>query len=395
MKKIFIFIAVMAFSGMTWAQTNTLIGSWLLTKAVIGDRVIEPYFVTEFKADGHMQVMGINAGTWTVNSSGTRLIMKSELDKDFNGESKILKLDSKNLILEKKGTNFHYIRIDPEKVNAQNSKSALPGIWNFTNAEGDEAWLKFMLPDSFLQVTIGDGWMDRARGTWIFDPGENSLIITGFTKLLKGKNRIKALTAQKLVLENSRQTIEAQKEEPSARPIERLTFTDDEIPDASDETYNQLPWQNFDQMVEFLSPIHALKYRRGKLIAGLNLLKYDTIIRKIHVDTEKPAVKFSNLAVSKNDTLQFSENYRGGLTELNNLFFPQEEPIPFRIVGTQTITVPAGSFSCTVVEGFDGDTRMKYWMINDKPGIYAKIIREASLAGDEPDYSVMELTKIQ
>ena len=39
------------------------------------------------------------------------------------------------------------------------------------------------------------------------------------------------------------------------------------------------------------------------------------------------------------------------------------------------IEIPLGSFECTIVEGFGRfDNKIKYWMINSKPGVFAKII---------------------
>ena len=78
----------------------------------------------------------------------------------------------------------------------------------------------------------------------------------------------------------------------------------------------------------------------------------------------------------------------------NNAFFPRAEPWPYRIAGVEKVTVPAGIFDCTVIEAMDGDKKLKYWMINDMPGIYAKIIQEEIDPFDNLEYSVQELEKI-
>ena len=51
--------------------------------------------------------------------------------------------------------------------------------------------------------------------------------------------------------------------------------------------------------------------------------------------------------------------------------------------------------SLIVIEGLDGDTKIKYWMILDKPGIYAKIIREEVDPFDEVEYLIIELEEIK
>ena len=71
------------------------------------------------------------------------------------------------------------------------------------------------------------------------------------------------------------------------------------------------------------------------------------------------------------------------------------EGIIFRVVGEEQITTPAGTFECTVLEavGFSGILK-KLWMLNDKIGVYAKIIEE------NPDensgyYYIYELQEIK
>ncbi len=60
----------------------------------------------------------------------------------------------------------------------------------------------------------------------------------------------------------------------------------------------------------------------------------------------------------------------------------------------QMLKVPASTFKCTVIEGIDGEARIKYWMINDLPGVYAKTICESVDPFGDTEYVVKELTKI-
>jgi hypothetical protein len=53
------------------------------------------------------------------------------------------------------------------------------------------------------------------------------------------------------------------------------------------------------------------------------------------------------------------------------------------------------TYTCTVVEGMDGDTKIKYWMINDKPGIFAKIIKDNNRESGIPFYQKTELINIE
>ena len=61
--------------------------------------------------------------------------------------------------------------------------------------------------------------------------------------------------------------------------------------------------------------------------------------------------------------------------EYNKLY--PEENNSFRVVGKEKITTSAGTFNCTIVEVIEGfDKKLKLWMINDKPYIFAKMIKE-------------------
>ncbi len=69
----------------------------------------------------------------------------------------------------------------------------------------------------------------------------------------------------------------------------------------------------------------------------------------------------------------------------HELFFPKDGTSPYfsymrpkiKIINTEKITVPAGSFDCTVVElkNMFGEKQI-LWMIDKLPGIYAKVTRE-------------------
>lgn len=77
-------------------------------------------------------------------------------------------------------------------------------------------------------------------------------------------------------------------------------------------------------------------------------------------------------------------------------FFKAENP-EHKVVKTESVTVPAGTFEAVVtdINGFFG-SRRTVWLIPDKPGIYAKI-HEKKNAGDEKDKTdlVYELVSIE
>jgi hypothetical protein len=126
MKKARLLIVVfLSFVGLANAQKHKLVGSWLLTKVEIGGEVQNPYFVTDFNDDGNMFVMGMDAGTWEYNKKNNAIVMKSDLDKDFNGEGKLLNLTDKELIADKDGSKLYYRRVDMTDIITSNKSSFL------------------------------------------------------------------------------------------------------------------------------------------------------------------------------------------------------------------------------------------------------------------------------
>ncbi len=400
MKKVLITLILTVIVVLTPAQTSKLIGSWLMTKVEIGDKLEAPYFITDFNKDGKMVIMGIEAGTWEFDKKEKKIVMKSKLDKDFNGESKVLKLNKKELIVSKDGAKLYYIKVKQKEINEVNANSNFKGIWKIELKDAPESWqnethfFKFELPNNFVAISDENGAESKYKGTWIYNPKEKTIIIIGRLQSLRGKSSIKRMSLNELELKNKEIIFKAKKIEIDSNSIEHLSFT---YEDFHEEDYQgDFPWY-FEEMVTFLANINCLKYKKGKLIEEFNVFEYQTIISKIEVNTNEQNVMFSNLAVIEGDTTQFSQNHKGGLSESYNDFFPKKKPWPYRVLANQTVTVSAGTFNCTVIEGFDGDSdnKIKYWMINDKPGIYAKVIIEGEGVFGDLEYNVLELEKIK
>lgn len=392
MKTIFFALLLSIFSFTTFAQSPKLSGSWLMTQAKTGDRIEEPYFITDYNDDGTMTVMGIEAGSW--NQTGNEITMHSTLDKDFNGKATILTLTKNKLVIQKEGAVLSYIKVFPEEIAKANSSSLLIGTWKIATDESTTKLLKFNAPDDFILVNASGGMTETTHGTWMYSAKDKTLILMGISLEIRGKLSIKTLNENNLVLVNKNETINAEKINDSSSAIERLTFNYEDFPEDEDNEA-KLPWPDFYEMVMNLNNIEYLKFRWGNLMEEMNTFEYSSTVSIIEVDKENPMVMFTNLKVSQSDTSQFSQTYKDDLHNAYNPFFPQEEPWPYRVLNTETITVPAGTFECSVVEGFEGETKVKYWMINNKPGVYAKIITEDISPFDELEYRVIELEEIK
>ncbi len=376
------------------AETSPITGSWLMTKVEIAGKVDEPNYITIFNKNGTMEIMGMNVGTWKYNSNDEILMLNSQMDKDFNGECKVLELSKSKLIVNKDGATLYYSKIDSQKIAKDNNKSNIAGLWKIESKENTTTLIKFELPDNYSYIKAEDGMTEKTKGTWIYNSIEKTILFIGFLSDLEGNTNIQKISTDQLVLENKGKIIKAKRINTDKNKIERLVFEYEDIPEENNGEYS-LPW-TFEPMVNFLKNVKSIKFKYGKLIEDFNILKHTSdVVSIIKTDSDKQTVRFTNLSISAGDTSQFSENYKGGLTERYNDFFPKEELGLYKIIGIADVKVPAGKFKCTVVEGFNGDKRCKYWMINDKPGIYAKIIVEDEDVFDKLDYSLFELEEIR
>jgi len=391
MKKLLLLIAVLLYSIGVYSQSIT--GSWLITKVEMGDNIQEPFFIIDFKENGSMEALEMEIGSWSHDASSDIINMTSEFDKNFNGEHKIVTLNDEELIIDKGEERVYYLRLDKDAILKNNEASKLEGTWNIENDNESLLLLKFETPDSFVLINSDGGMTETTNGTWIYNPTNNSLIVIGFTDLLGGVNKITTLEDDKLVLENNGTTIVCSRDNSSPDEIERLKFEFEDLEENVNSDYI-IPTYGLSEIIESLTNVNYLNFKLGILIEEMGTLKYKTTLSYIETDIEQQSVLFSNFEVYQGDTMQYSQNYKDEMSEAYNDFFPFYEPEIFRIVGVETINIPAGTFECTIIEGFIGYTKVKYWMINDKPGIYARIIKEGESMFDNLEYSVMELIEI-
>ncbi len=404
MKKVFLFaILFLSVISIVNAQKPELVGSWLMTKAEVGNEIQNPYFVTEFNEDGTMMVMGMEAGTWDYNKTGNAIVMKSELDKDFNGVGKILNLTEKELVVDKDGAKLYYIKIDADKVAATNKQSGLLGMWTIEDKpyEGTTTLVQFSEPDEFKIIEKDEGSESRLSGTWIFDKQNSLLIMIGLRgeDMLKGESKIIKIDENTFELENNGELFKAAKKAKSNVKIERLTFSEDDFYDENgDYKYSadeeKLPWRDWSETKNSLRNVKQLVYSFSKLINGTENFETKILTANVSITDTEEGFSIDNIfkGFDRNNLPEDAEFPTN--TEFDHPLYPLTENT-FRIVATEQITTKAGTFNCTVLEvAADFDLREKLWMINDKPGIYAKVVI------DVPDplfgsYEVYELQEIK
>ena len=237
---------------------------------------------------------------------------------------------------------------------------------------------------------------DTYQGNWIYLPKEKSMVFTSFSPEIKGKYKVKEFNGKKFVLQNKNDIISGsiQDKDKTVSKLERLNFKYEDFPEEINDV-DKLPWRDFDEMLNFLKNYKVVKYKFGSLIPNTESLRYDEMLSEIKVDLNKRKVLFTNFMVQNGKKEQFSQKYKGNLTNSYNYFFPENDIMPYRVKGIEKVTVPAGTYECTVIEGMDGDKKLKLWMINNMPGIYAKIITESKDPFGDLSYTVKELVELK
>ena len=375
-------------------SASEVTGNWVVVKVEEKSASQEPFMDMSFKEDGSFTMMEFPMGTWKHDKKAKQLVMKSG-SKGFNGKNSILKLNKKQMVVKLSESTMHLMRLDAKEIEKENKASKLEGTWKVkSDGDGLEVF-KFELPDIYTHVKSGDGMTDTSRGAWIYNSNNKTLIVMSMESPLQGKSIVSSIDGDKFVINNIRRgVVEATKESKSNSKIERLTFN----PEDFSEERGFLPekWQDLGYMAQTLSGVEYLQYKFAKLVVNANALEYSSVRSSVKADVNKPKVKFSNFTMrdGKIDE-QYSQNYKGGLTGRYNNFFPEEDLDRYRVLKPQEITVSAGTFKCSVIEGIRGDDKVKFWMIIDKPGVYAKKIIEGEGSFGDVKYFLYELEKIQ
>ena len=365
--KIFFFIAGLLFSMILNAQIE---GDWIFTKVMInGETVAEPGIKVTFTADGKMIMMGIEAGTYSYDAGAKMITVHSPMDKKLDGKMSVEKIDSREMIALKDKARLFYQRLDMKKVAKANAKSGLEGVWLTSDGQGNKVYMKFGLPDNLLILKKGEGFSEQTKGEWIFDKKGRSLYILSSRAFIKGNNTVINLKNKELTLLNKGKKTSAVKVDTAAEK-EILTFTKKDFAEEQDE--NKLPWQDSYYELEFLDSISTVVYEENTLLNSINVFIKSSLIQHVTVNKDESNVVFRILKADNGDKVFFDEKNKN--SDKYNSFFPMKELDLFKVSGKQRVKLPCGTYQCTVVEGFYDDFKIKYWMIDSMPGVFAKIV---------------------
>ena len=420
MKKLslLLFASFIIFTSVS-AKEKTVIGSWLLTKVMENGNVEELYSQVTFKEDGYATWDGRVFGKWEQNKK--LFTIESKMIKEFSAKWEISKFENDELILEKPSTKLFFIRLDKDKMEEANRNCGLEGRWKieksvqeldnkeYNDEEREEEFksektIIFTLPDKIKILGKFDGGTSSASGTWMYNKAESSLIIMMRDENIGGVNKVLKLTNNELILENNTGTIRAVKVETENIKIERLGFTEEDFFDENGdskyyEDIDKLPWNDYYQMIESLEKVVELVYNYSIKLKGTEFFDTKEIVAKVNASLDDELIDINNI-FENGDSYSFSENqeYNENPFDNYNRLYPIEgKNYSFRVAGNEKITTKAGTFDCTIIDAcgrFEKTSRI--WMINDKPGIFAKLIEEEPGSFDDDfTYKIFELTEIK
>ncbi|MBI9034730.1 MAG: hypothetical protein JEZ03_09700 [Bacteroidales bacterium] len=297
-------------------------------------------------------------------------------------------------------------------TNAQQSK--LIGKWQLTKVVvGDE------IQENLKAIFIfeNDGVIKAARsvekksvavGTWEYHKMQNAIVMhSAVDKDFRGEAAVIKLTNEELIYEKEGavlsfihlSTVDATPKIASVAKtritldfVEQDFFTED-----GDYLYDgeeqKLPWQDFYQMLQSLRNVQHLVYNYATLIEDTDEFENKILTADVKVNDQEESLSIDYIFYGYDHYNLPEDAALPPNTEYSGLLYPERDNT-FRVSGTEQITTVAGTFECTVIEMLaEFDVRKKLWMINDKPGVYAKIIEYKP--GDFGHYAIYELLEIK
>ncbi len=354
------------------SRAQTIDGTWLLEKVEKGDKVQKPYILTVFDKNGKVSMRDKEIGKW--KKAGDKIIINSPLFPKLDGTGDIVKLNDEKLVYKKGDLVFTYIRYNKNLIIKSPVYKKLLGTWKMG---GDQTSI-FLFDKGFqftqlVRFENNNGTM-TTKGQWLLLPDNKTLVLEADIEDLRGESKIIQLNDD--LMELIYKGVQFQLDKlPATSPPEALVFTYEEIENTETDEHD-LPWSE-EALYGYLKNHHEISYERKTYEKEVKTFLTDYLISKIYVDENKPQIKFVYYLQNKEEEIKQKEVIKAHLQNTYNRFFPEKAISPYRIVSNnEKINVNGTTYYCTLVEGFDGDEKVKYWMINDMPGIFAKIIRD-------------------
>ncbi len=380
MKHIFINLLLLFFITAN-SQKPTINGNWLLSKINIKDKTENPYIILKF--DNH-KIFINDTDIGTYNFRKNELILSSDQIKPLNGKAEITELNTGKLIFKLNDAVYYFSSYNPEDIKKDSIYNLVLGVWQING--NDTTIFEFRKDNTVGQIVLmGDG-MVGSTGQWLYIPTEKAIILQGDFGDFSKKSHIKNISPSYLEIENNGLNYQLERKKQINEP-QHLSFTYEEIENNQGDSQD-LPWSD-EAMMGYWKEDGEIHYTYLNYEPIVHAFSDKEILIKVKTDEGKKKISFTYHLIKNKDTIKKGEKIKAPLMNSYNRFFPQKDIYPFRITNNfEIIKINGKEYDCTVVEGFDGDTKVKYWMINYMPGIFAKIIKEDEGGFLSPTYSI-------
>ena len=426
MKKIVLVFVMLLSVSIASAKGPKFLGSWMSEKIVAEGSVHQMFMPITFEDDNDMIAEDMVFGIWRYNKKTKLINITSFLISEFNGDWEIKELSKEILILKKGDFEWHLFKYDKKAIAATNAKFGLSGLWKLesktavkaggasdvaeeaveevteeaveeateevveeggSQGESYEEEFEFVeeLPNlyfSFEDVDyslkeISEGYSSSSKGEWMYKPKQNTILfIAGRRSEIIGEAKIIEHKETIFSFENNGFNYVFKKLE--TVDVKILDFDENYLYEKQDQD-NSLPWGDFEKLIEQATSMKMLVYKHGVYNSKIKVFEYDTVKYFTSYDQEEDRVVYrlsnpSETLSEETEDVSVDNNYATDDAP-GTKFFPRSSLSIYVVQGKEQITTPAGTFDCTVIVGMDDhEYKYKLWMIDSKPGVYAKLI---------------------
>ena len=389
-KTVLTLITLFTLSSIVFGKEIPVQGQWILTTFEAEGNTQDIYSEVEFVADGTLRMQDMDIGKWLYDAKTKMVTIESERVKEFVGTRNVNVTSKTSMTLESGGARLNFIKYDETKIGEANQKSGLLGVWTIKSEMGDK-YLVFKEPNTLVINDYSAEYSSTAHGLWIYDKGENSVIFLVNDRALKGLKPLKIKETNQFVIENNGEEMSFNRVLQNGKEKESLDFTGEDIalyndnkPEYAAPEEEKLPWKGSESFMSYFQNVKSLTYQKSAVLPEVDIFITSDVVANVSVDFD-------------NQEVQIDEIFEGLMSDEmdGNYFFPIEVEGYFKVVGEKEITVPAGTFNCVVIETTDflSDGKLRLYMVKNRPGVYAKIVRITNNF-DEENYSAYELAKI-
>ena len=376
-----IFLLALLMLSLRQAPADRITGKWLLVSYTAGGETAKPYQLLELTEKGEMKFRGFTIAYWKLE--GEKIILRSGQDETMNGTGRLIWNAPGSMTWKWDKGEMTFLRWSDKYV-----PHAFEGVWVYY--DDPEVYISFGSGTQFTEFVVNDYGTERSSGDAFYFPDEKKLVIHNPAGFFNGVYRLKKNDERQWVLSQnaSGYTILYDGEEAPEPP---LHFSMDQIPAREDE--NRLPWDVLPPDAYDTATVYH--YLRSSYIDELKRFYYVNETDRHAFDMRNRNFCITRYRIKPGKQDRIDRKCKGYVAESHNPFFPMPRPDRFRIVSTDTLyETPDFALNCTLVEGVEGEKKFRYWMVNDMPGVYARIIVQFPGDRDQEVYYIRELIEI-